>query len=337
MIREAISKTIEGKDLTREDASRVFGDIMNGQATDAQIGSFITALRIKGETIEEIQGAADSMRRKVAKVSYKGNEDILDVVGTGGDRKNTFNISTTSSIVAAGAGCIVAKHGNRSISSQSGSADVLESLGVNLETSPGRNSEILSKIGFVFLFAPKHHPAMKYAIGPRKEIGIRTIFNILGPITNPASANTYLLGAYSEDLAEKLAFVLAGLETKRAFVVHGSGYDEIALTGKTIAFKVEDGKVEKLELNPKELGFEICKENDLKVDNPTESAQIINKILKGKEKGPKRDVVLLNAGLAIHANGKASSFEKGIEMAKESIDSGKALEKLEQLIKESKA
>lgn len=337
MIKEAISKIIEGKDLTKEESNTVFDDIMNGQATDAQIASFITALRLKGETIEEIQGAAESMRAMVAKVKYNGAEDILDVVGTGGDKKNTFNISTIAAIVCAGAGCIVAKHGNRSVSSQSGSADVLESLNVNIETNAERNSEIISKIGFAFLFAPNHHPAMKYAIGPRKEIGISTIFNILGPITNPAGANTYLLGAYSEELAKKLAFVLAGLKTKRAFVVHGSGYDEVALTGNTLAFKVENNKVEKKELNPKDFGFETCKEEDLKVDNPSESGEIIQKILKGEEKGPKRDVVLLNAGLAIHANGKAASFEKGIEMARESIDSGKALEKLEQLIMEAKA
>lgn len=336
MIKEAISKIIEGKDLTKEESRKVFDYIMDGQATSAQIASFITALRLKGETIEEIQGAAESMRSVVAKVNYKGAGDILDVVGTGGDGKNTFNISTISSIVCAGAGCIVAKHGNRSVSSQSGSADVLESLNVNIETSSEKNSEIISKIGFAFLFAPKHHPAMKYAIGPRKEIGIRTIFNILGPITNPAAANTYLLGAYSKELAEKLAFVLAGLKTKRAFVVHGSGYDEVALTGKTLAFKVEHGKVEKKELDPKDFGFETCKEEDLKVNNPKESAELIQKILKGEEQGPKRNVVLLNAGLGIHANNKAASFEDGIEMAKESIDSGKALEKLEQLIKESR-
>ncbi|HZX20252.1 MAG TPA: anthranilate phosphoribosyltransferase [archaeon] len=336
MIKEMISKIVEGKNLTKDEANEVFNDIMNGQATDAQIGSFLTALRMKGETIDEIQGAAESMRSVSSRVTYNGKENVLDVVGTGGDKKKTFNISTASAIVAAGTGCVVAKHGNRSVSSQSGSADVLESLGVNIETTPQRNSEILNKIGFAFLYAPKHHLAMKYAIGARKEIGIRTIFNILGPITNPARPNTFLLGAYNVDLAEKLAFVLAGLKAKKAFVVHGSGYDEITLTGKTIVFDVEKGKVEKIEITPEKFGFKKCKEKDLEVHNPTESSEIIMKILSGKEKGPKLDAVLLNAGFAIYANGKAKNPKDGIELARRSIESGKAKEKLEQLIAETK-
>jgi len=336
MIEEAIAKLEEKNDLSREEARQVFDEIMKGKASHKQIVSLLLALNEKGETIDEVQGAAESMRSVVAKVTYSGEDDILDVVGTGGDGKSSFNVSTSSAIVAAGAGCIVAKHGNRSVSSKSGAADVLEALGVNIETKAERNSEILSKIGFAFLFAPKHHPAMKYAIGPRKEIGKRTIFNILGPITNPAGANTYLLGAYSEELAEKLAFVLAGLNTKKALVVHGSGFDEATLTGKTTVFEVEKGKVEKTEISPKEFGFELCKEEDLAVADAKESSETIKKILSGEEQGAKRNTVLLNAGLAIYANGRAKDMKEGIELAKESIDSGKAMEKLNALIEESK-
>ncbi|MCR4335647.1 MAG: anthranilate phosphoribosyltransferase [archaeon] len=335
MIVEATEKISEKNDLTREESKQVFDEIMNGKTTHEQIVKFLLALNEKGESIKEIQGACESMRSVVAKVTYSGNADVLDVVGTGGDGKSSFNVSTTSAIVAAGAGCIVAKHGNRSVSSKSGAADVLEALGVNIETSAERNSEILSKIGLIFMFAPKHHPATKYAIAPRKEIGKRTIFNILGPITNPANANTYLLGVYSEELAEKLAFVLAGLNTKHAMVVHGSGFDEATLTGKTTVFEVLDKKVKKTEITPEQFGFEVCKEKDLAVENAEESSEIIKKILKGEEQGAKRDTVLLNAGIAIFANGKAKSIDEGIEKAKESIDSGKALEKLNLLIEAS--
>ncbi|MFH1391578.1 MAG: anthranilate phosphoribosyltransferase [Candidatus Diapherotrites archaeon] len=335
MILEATEKISGKNNLTREEAKVVFDEIMKGKATHEQIVKLLLALNEKGESIEEIQGACESMRSVVAKVTYSGDEDILDVVGTGGDGKSSFNVSTTSAIVAAGAGCIVAKHGNRSVSSKSGAADVLEALGVNIETSAERNSEILSKIGLAFMFAPKHHPAMKYAIGPRKEIGKRTIFNILGPITNPANANTYLLGAYSEELAEKLAFVLAGLDTKHALVVHGSGFDEATLTGKTTVFAVLDGKVGKTEITPEQFGLKLCKEEDLAVENAKESSEIVKKILKGEEQGAKRNTILLNAGIAIFANGKAKSIEEGIEKARGSIDSGKALEKLNLLIEES--
>lgn len=335
MIKEAILKINEKKDLTRKESKEVFDEIMKGEAKHEEIVELLVGLSEKGETIEEIQGAAESMRSVVAKVNYDGEEDILDVVGTGGDGKSSFNVSTASSFVAAGAGCIVAKHGNRSVSSKSGSADVLETLGVNIETSAGRNSEILSKIGIVFMFAPKHHPAMKYAIGPRKEIGKRTIFNILGPITNPAGANTYLLGAYNEELTEKLAGVLAGLDTKKAVVLHGSGFDEATLTGKTTMFEVENGKVEKKEIMPGDVGLKECKEEDLTANDSKESAEIIKSILSGKEHGPKRDTILLNAGIAIYANKKAGSIKEGIKLANQSIDSGKALEKMNALIEET--
>ncbi|MEK6957531.1 MAG: anthranilate phosphoribosyltransferase [archaeon] len=337
MIKEAIGKIVDGKNLSRAEAKETFDEIMQGRATDSQIASLITALRMKGESIEEIQGAAESMRGVAAKVSYKGKADLLDVVGTGGDGKSSFNISTASAFVCAGAGCVVAKHGNRSVSSRSGAADVLEALGAKIDNDAERNSEILSKIGIVFMFAQKHHPAMKYAAVPRKEIGIRTIFNILGPITNPAGANTFLLGVYSAELAEKLAFVLAGLGTKKAVVINGNGYDEATLTGKNVAFIVENGKVQKKEFLPKELGLAGCIPKELVVADAKESAQVIRGILSGKEKGAKRDTILLNAGIAIFANGKAGSIKEGIELARKSIDSGKALEKLELLVKESRA
>ncbi|MCR4369236.1 MAG: anthranilate phosphoribosyltransferase [archaeon] len=334
-IDDAIRKVCGKKSLSREEARIVFDEIMSGRCAHGKIVEFLIALSEKGESIEEIQGAAESMRGVVARVKYDGKANLLDVVGTGGDGKNSFNVSTTSAIVAAGAGCIVAKHGNRGASSKCGAADVLEALGVNIGTSPERNSEILKKIGIAFMFAPTHHPAMKYAIGPRKEIGKRTIFNILGPITNPANASTYLLGAYSEELAKKLAFVLAGLGAKKALVVHGSGFDEATLTGKTIIFEVEDKKVGKKEITPEQFGFSRCRENELGVANAKESAQIIKNILNGKEKGARFDTIALNAGLAIYANGKARDFGEGIALAKQSLLSGKALKKLEELIEES--
>lgn len=335
MIREAISSVVDGKSLSRDEAKSVFSEIMNGEATEAQIASLITGLRMKGETIEEIQGAAEAMRSVVAKVTYRGRGEVLDIVGTGGDSKASFNVSTASAIVAAGAGCIVAKHGNRAVSSKSGAADVLDALGVKIETLPERNSEILSRTGLAFLFAPLHHPAMKFAAKPRKEIGIRTIFNILGPMTNPASASTYLLGSYSEELSEKLANVLAGLGIKKALVVSGSGYDEATLTGKTVAFEVTGKKVARMEFEPADFGFGVCSEKDFRVADAEESAVVIMGILDGKEKGPRRSLVLLNAGMGIYANMKAKTIKEGIELAARSIDSGKALGKLEMLVEET--
>jgi len=309
---------------------------MNGEATAAQISCLITALRMKGETVDEITGAAESMREVVAEVKPNVDTDLLDVVGTGGDKKNTFNISTASAFVAAGAGCYVAKHGNRAVSSGSGAADVLEKLGVKIDCNNEKNAELIEKIGISFLFAPCYHPAMKHAIAPRKEIGIRTIFNILGPITNPAKAKTFLLGVYDLALAEKLANVLANMGLKKALVVHGNdGCDEITVCDKTTVFGVENGKVSKSEISPEEFGLEKVKGKELVVSSVEESAKVLKAILSGEEKGAKRNAVLLNAGAAIYANGKAESIKKGIEKATESIDSGKANEKLNTLIEES--
>ena len=336
MIREAISKLAEGKGFTETESREVFGEIMRGLATEAQIGALLVALRMKGESVDEIVGAASAMREASVKVEYSGSGEVLDVVGTGGDSKNSFNVSTASAIVAAGAGCIVAKHGNRSVSSKSGSADVLESLGVKIDNSPERNSEILNKIGLVFMFAPTHHLAMKFAAKPRKELGVRTIFNILGPISNPANATTYLLGVYNGELAGKLAKVLAGLGVKRALVVNGNGYDEATLTGNTTVFAVENGKVKKSTITPAQFKFKKRSEKDFAVNNPSESADAIMGILDGTENGAKRDLVLLNAGLAIYANLRANNMQEGIAMARESIESGRALGKLRELIEESK-
>ncbi len=336
MIREAIAKAVEKKNLTAKESNDVFSEIMRGEATEAQIASLITALRMKGETADEIIGAAEAMRAAAAKVIYSGDAEVLDVVGTGGDSKNSFNVSTAAAIVAAGAGCVVAKHGNRGVSSKSGSADVLEALGVKIGTTPEKNSEILGRTGFAFLFAQMHHPAMRFAAKPRKELGIRTIFNILGPISNPANASTCLLGVYNDKLAEKLAKVLAGLGVKRALVVNGSGYDEAALTGPTTVFTVENGKVKKSAIKPSQFGLAKRKEGEFVVADSAESAKAIMAILDGSEKGgARRDLVVLNAGLAIYANMKAKSIKEGIAMAKKSIDSGSALAKLKALISET--
>ncbi len=335
MIKECIGKVVEGNDLSREEARQAFDEIMQGKATDAQISALIVALRMKGETAEEIAGAAESMRAVVAEVKPGIKEDLLDVVGTGGDKKYTFNISTCAALVAAGAGCKIAKHGNRAVSSGCGSADVLEKAGVKIDVDNKKNAKLIEKIGIAYMFAPMHHPAMKYAIGPRREIGVRTIFNILGPITNPANAKTLLLGVFDLKLAEKLADALAELGVKKALVVHGNnGCDEISLSDATTVFEVGE-EVKRYEIKPEDFGLERAKEEDIAVDSVDNAAKVLKDILAGKEKGPKKDIVLLNAGAAIYANGKAKSIEEGVELAKQSIDSGKAAEKLKQLVEES--
>jgi len=333
MIKEAIAKVSRGGSLSRQEAKALFDDIMSGKVETEQLAQFLKVLAEKGETIEEITGAAESMRAVVATVKPKVSGDSLDVVGTGGDKKGTINVSTAAAFVAAGAGCIVAKHGNRSVSSKCGSADVLEKLGVKIDLQAEKNAELIEKIGIAYLFAPCHHPAMKYAMPARKQLGIRTIFNILGPITNPANAQTYLLGVFDLDLTEKLANVLAGLNTKHALVVHGNdGFDEVSLSDATTVFEVQGAEVKRYEISPEQFGFNRCSEGEVTAETAGENAEILHNILSGKEQGPKRDIVLLNAGAAIYANGKAESIEQGIEKARESISSGNALQKLEQLI-----
>ena len=330
MIRETIQKVVDGEDLTERETVDTMNEIMSGEATPAQVASFITALRIKGETIEEITGAARVMREKSTKIHTK-HSFAVDTCGTGGDGAHTFNISTTAAFVVAGTGIPVAKHGNRAASSQSGSADVLKALGVNIEIGPEQVGACIDDVGIGFLFAVTLHGAMKYAIGPRQEIGIRTIFNVLGPLTNPASAQAQVLGVYAPTLTEPLANVLKNLDSQRAFVVHGGdGLDEITTTTTTQVSELVDGEVNTYTLGPKALGIPAAQPSDLKGGTPEENADMTLSILRG-EKGPKRDIVLLNAAAAIVAGGKAADIASGLAAAAESIDSGRALEKLEGL------
>ena len=323
MIREAIQKVVEGSHLTQSETVETMNEIMAGEATPAQISCFITALRLKGETIEEITGAAQVMREKATRIQTR-HRLVVDTCGTGGDQSHTFNISTTAAFVTAGAGIPVAKHGNRSVSSQSGSADVLRALGVNLEISPQEVGQCLDEIGIGFLFAPALHGAMKHAISPRREIGIRTIFNVLGPLTNPAEAQAQLVGVYAKELTVSLAEVLKNLGTQIAFVVHGhDGLDEITTTGETQVSALAAGKVESYSISPHHFDMQIAKLEDLSGGTPDTNAEITRQILDG-EKGPKRDVVILNAAAAIVAGGKAMDLKAGCAVARASIDNGRA-------------
>ncbi|MBU1005303.1 MAG: anthranilate phosphoribosyltransferase [Nanoarchaeota archaeon] len=331
MIKEAISKLIEKQDLTMQEAESVMDEIMSGKATDAQIAGFLVALRLKGETIDEITACAKVMRQKSSRIKPKAHSKLIDVVGTGGDSSGTFNISTTASFVVAGAGIPVAKHGNKGVSSKSGSADVLSALGININLEPKKVEQCIDEVGIGFMFAPTFHSSMKYAIGPRKELGIRTIFNILGPLTNPAEAPYELMGVFSESLVEPMAEVLGKLGCKHALVVHGNGLDELTICSKTKVAEYKDNKVNTYEIDPKDFNIKTASLNDIKGNSPEENAKITLNILEGKEKGPKRDIVLLNAGAAIYTAGMAKTIKEGIDLAKNSIDSGKALEKLNKL------
>ncbi|MYC12533.1 MAG: anthranilate phosphoribosyltransferase [Gemmatimonadetes bacterium] len=330
-IQEAIAKVIEGADLSRGEMTDVMNQIMSGEATDAQIGAFLIALRVKGECVDEIAGAASVMREKATPIATK-HDVIVDTCGTGGDHSGTFNISTTAAFVAAGAGLCVAKHGNRAATSQSGSADVLSALGVNIEASPETVSRCLDDVGIGFLFAISLHGAMKYAIGPRREIGARTIFNALGPLSNPAGATRQVVGVYSAALTETLAGVLATLGAERAFVVHGSdGLDEMTLTGPTRVSELKQGSVLTYDVSPGDFGLIQAPADALKGGDADYNAEITRSILNGEE-GPRRDIVLLNAAAAIVAGDKARDLMEGVQAAAEVIDSGKALEKLEGLV-----
>lgn len=342
-IKEAIQRLIEKSDLTEKETSDVFEQIMSDQATDAQIGSFLTALRLKGETIDEITAAAKIMRKKAVRLNVRASVDmntedinldeemIVDTCGTGGSGINAFNISTVCAIIVAACGIKVAKHGNRSASSQCGSADVLEELGVNLDLTPEKTATCIKKIGIGFLYAPLYHSAMKYAIGPRRQIGIRTIFNVLGPLTNPAKANAQVLGVYSDKLTEKMAYVLKNLGVKRAFVVCGmDALDEITITGKTKVSELKNGTVATYYIEPLDFDLPVSKLEDIKGGDAKKNAAIIMDILNGK-KGAKRDIVLLNSAAALVASSKAKNFKDGISLAAETIDSHKASEKLKEL------
>ena len=328
VIREVIQKVVDGISLTETEMIGTMNEIMEGETTDAQIACFLTALRLKGETIEEITGAAKVMRAKATTIPTK-QPLVVDTCSTGGSGLHSFNISTTSAFVVAGAGIPVAKHGNRGVTRLSGSANVLMALGVNIEISPKHVGQCIDEVGIGFLFAPMLHGAMKHAIGPRREIGIRTIFNAIGPLTNPAGAQAQVLGVYAKQLTHTHANVLNNLGTQHAFVVHGNdGLDEITTTTTTQVSELVNSDVKTYTLDPTTLGIPKADPESLLGGTPEENAEITVNILNG-EKGPKRDIVLLNAAAAIVAGGKAGSLEKGLELANTAIDSGSALEKLE--------
>jgi anthranilate phosphoribosyltransferase len=342
MIVEAIRKVVEGKNLTRDEAFAVMDAIMSGQATDAQIAAFLTGLRMKGETVEELIGFARVMREKVslvktrarvqASLSGTDREMLVDTCGTGGDATGTFNVSTATAFVVAGAGIPVAKHGNRSVSSLCGSADVVEALGVRLDLPPERVGRCIDEIGIGFCYAPLLHKAMKFVMLARKEIRIRTVFNILGPLTNPAKASAQVIGVYDGRLTQVMAEVLKELGTVRAFVVHGEdGLDEISTTSESRISEVRDNQVRTYTVRPEDFGLARTRMPDLQGGSVADNAEIIRRILKG-ERGPKRDIVVLNAGAAIAAGGKADDIAAGVKAAQQSIDSGAALDKLTRLV-----
>ncbi len=345
-MKEAISKVVKGEDLSEAEMIHVMEDIMSGRASPAQIGAFITGLRMKGETVDEITGAARVMRAKARKVRIRNGvvnidrdeinvdeETILDTCGTGGSGTNTFNVSTATAFVAAGGGVKVAKHGNRAVSSRCGSADVLEHLGVKLDLNVASVEQCIQEIGIGFLYAPLYHGAMKYAAGVRKEIGLRTIFNLLGPLTNPADATVQVLGVYSPELTDKIATVLGRLGTREAFVVCGEGtFDEISICGPTRVSHLKGGAIRTYEMVPEELGLKRAAPEAIKGGDARQNAKIIREILDG-QKGPRRDMVVLNAAAAFVAAGLDPDFRSGMERAEDSIDSGRAREKLDSLVR----
>ncbi len=334
MIKEAIIKLSKKQDLAYAEAEAVMDEIMSGQATPVQMSAYLTALALKGETIDEITASAAGMRAHCIKLLH--NLDVLEIVGTGGDGSNSFNISTTSSLVIAAGGVPVAKHGNRAASSKSGAADVLEALGVKITLTPERSAEILKKINICFLFAQNYHIAMKYVAPIRKELGIRTVFNILGPLSNPAGANMELMGVYDQSLVEPLAQVMANLGVNRGMVVYGQdSLDEISMCAPTSVCEIRDGKFTSYEITPEQFGYERCEKGALTGGTPAENTEITKAILKGEEKGPKRQAVCLNAGAALYIAGKAASIEEGVKLAESLIDSGAALKKLEEFVEET--
>jgi len=330
MFREYLTKIIGGKNLNQSEMSQMISMIFSGEVTDSQVGAFMAALATKGETFEELAGAAQAMRRKALRIEAPG-QTVVDTCGTGGDGANTFNISTTTAFVVAGCGVTVAKHGNRSVSSQCGSADLLENLGINLSTTPEIVEEAIAEIGIGFLFAPLYHGAMKYAMTARKEVGVRSIFNMLGPLTNPAGANCQLLGVYAPQLTEMFAEALKMLGSRRAFVVHGhDGLDEISVCASTRLAELSDGQIRTYDISPEQFFGEAADPQDLIGGDPALNAEITRGVLGG-EKGARRNVILLNAAAALVAAGKAPDFSAGIRLAEEAIDSGAAAGKLEAL------
>ncbi len=330
MIKDAIDMVVQGVSLSEQQMHTVMDEIMSGNATDAQIASLITALRIKGETVDEIAGAAKSMREKAVRINT-GHEVVLDTCGTGGDGKGTFNVSTAVAFVAAGAGVRVAKHGNRSVSSKSGSADVLEALGIDINTESDRAERLLNTVGMCFLFAPLYHRAMKFAIGPRREIGIRTIFNMIGPLTNPAGVRYQLIGVYDRRLTATIAQVLHSLGSVSACVVHGSdGADEVTMTGTTDVSELSHGTIRSYTFDPQELGYQLAPAEALNGGDARYNASILQDILNGV-RGPMRDMTEINSAFALYIAGKTNTIQAGIALARDVIDSGRAARKLEEL------
>lgn len=330
MIREAITKLANKEDLSFEEAEQVMNEIMGGEASPVQMSAYLTALSLKGETIDEVTGSAAGMRKHCIRLLH--DMDVLEIVGTGGDGANSFNISTTSALVISAAGVPVAKHGNRAASSKCGAADVLEALGVKIAISPEQSAGLLKEIGLCFLFAQNYHIAMKYVAPVRRELGIRTVFNILGPLSNPAGANMQVMGVYDEALVEPLARVLNNLGVKRALVVYGEDrLDEISMSAATKVCEVRDGNFSSYEITPEQFGFTRCSKETLTGGTPQENAEITRAILSG-EKGPKTDAVILNSAAALYVAGKAESIAGGVEMAREIIESKKALRQLERFV-----
>ena len=330
-MKEVIAKLVEGKDLTTDEAATMMTMIMEGHATQAQIGSILTALRIKGETPSEIAAFARVMRDHAVMVRPQTQGLLVDTCGTGGDGAQTFNISTAAAFVAAGAGVPIVKHGNRGVSSRCGSADVLAALGVNIIADTALQAQILETTGIAFLFAPNHHPAMRHVMAARQDIGCRTIFNLLGPLSNPAGAQAQVLGVYRKDLTETVARVLQILNVSRAMVVYGNGLDEITTTGETTVTELSHGEIQDYTLSPDMFGFPLTSVVDLKGGSPDENARMLREILQGKP-GPARDIVLMNAGAAIYVGERAHTIEEGIDRASDSLDSGRALDKLDALV-----
>ena len=337
MIQGTIARLLDGHDLTRDDACETMRTIMRGEATPAQIAGFLVALRAKGETADEIAGCAEAMREHVLRVNPQ-RSDLVDIVGTGGDGANTYNISTAAALVAAGAGAAIAKHGNRAASSASGAADVLEALGFRLELPPERIEQSIDELGFGFLFAQAHHPAMKHAAPIRRELATRTVFNVLGPLTNPAGARALMLGVYSPALTRTLAEALVQLGTERAYVVHGAaGIDELSPCGPNLVCEVENGTVREYELDPADLGVERCDPAELRGADPASNAAALRTVLSGEDRGGHRSAVILNAAGGIAAAGHAESLREGIVRARDAIDSGAAAARLDELVEFSNA
>ncbi len=331
MIRQAIIKLANKQDLTYDEAAQVMNEMMSGETTQVQMAAFLTALAMKGETIEEITGCAAAMRAKGVRLLH--NVEALEIVGTGGDQSNSFNISTTSALVIAAGGVPVAKHGNRAASSKSGAADCLEALGVNIMITPGQSTKLLENIGICFLFAQNYHASMKYVAPVRKELAIRTVFNLLGPLSNPAGATMELMGVYDESLVEPLSRVMTNLGVKRGMVVYGQDkLDEISMSAPTTVCEINNGQYRSYVIQPEDFGLQRCSKEELVGGTATENAEITKGILSGQIQGPKRDAVCMNAGAALYIGGKADSIGEGIKLAQQLIDSGAAMEKLEEFV-----